>query len=416
MNASAQINDRLLRQMVKYAKKHLEHSDMEPQDVVHEAYLRAISALKKKSPPETPNSAYLWKALKSTIVDYIRIKERELSSHLIYEPNLSDHPEIYNYLGVLTPQEREIFLLGHKKIKDIKWSEISKIAEIKSVNLRKKYSRALQKILIELIVQLYQEGRYEEINNYRLSKSIMERVATRFLQEDIPTSCLEHAFYYENKNRTIQNATWALISIGIKKPEAAKFLERQLLSSNLFRGNKTYIAEALIGLDSSHYADFLRKHYLPRLFDMNSRVTGTSLPFREQVPIRSRCLVDVIKYRPVGPEIPDVEIERLRKQFLRGTSDVDLHRTIAWMLLRIMSNEGKGIRTVVNSMVDEYDQTNAYYVTKFIMGPGLRMFPNILLKKETLNSLRIVKSRWPQNFYFAQSAARFSMKLKQINN
>jgi RNA polymerase sigma factor (sigma-70 family) len=416
MNASAQINDQLLNQMVNYVRKHLAHSVMDPRDVVHEAYLRSISALKKKSPPETPNSAYLWKALKSTIVDYIRIKERGLSSHLIYEPNLSDNPDIYNYLGVLTPQEREIFLLGHKKVKELKWSEIEKNTGVKSVNLRKRYSRALQRILTELIVQLYQEGRYEKINNYRLSKSIMESVATRFLQKDIPTSCLEHAFHYENKNRTIQNATWALVSMATKKLEAAKFLERQLLSSNLFRGNKTYIAEALIGLDSSHYASLLRKHYLPCLVDMNSRVTGTSLPFREQIPIRSRCLVDVIKYRPVGPEIPAVEVEMLRKQFMRGTSDVDLHRTIAWMLLRIMSNECKGIQTVVNSMVDEEDQTNAYYVTKFIMGPGLRMFPNILLKKETLNILRTVKFRWPQNFYFTQSAAHLSMKLKQINN
>lgn len=402
--------------MFKYAKKHLEHSGFDPQDIVHEACLRAISALKKKSPLETPNPAYLWKALKSTIVDHIRKKEREFRSNLTYEPNLSDRTEIYNYLGVLTPKEREIFLLGQKKTKGIKWSKIEEISEIKNVNLRKRYSRALQKILIELIIQLYQEERYEDINNYRLSKSLMEKVATRFLQKDIPTSCLEHAFHFENKNRTIQNATWVLAFIGTKKPESAKFLERQLLSSNLFRGNKTYIAEALIGLDSSHYADFLRKNYLPRLFDMNSRVTGTSLPFREQLPIRSRCLVDVIKYRPIGPEIPAVEIETLRKKFLRGTSDVDLHRTITWMLLRIMSNEGKGIRTVVNSMVDEHDQTNAYYVTKFIMGPGLRTFPNILLKKETLNSLRTIKSRWPQNFYFAQSAARFSTKLKQITN
>jgi hypothetical protein len=324
---------------------------------------------------------------------------------------LKDHPEIHRHIHTLRPEEREIVLLGlEEKSEDVKWSELAADMGMSSMNLRQKFHRALSKIKAALILQLYQQERYAEINRFRLSRNQMEQVASIALQKDLSMSCFEDAFIHVNSNRAIQNATWALVSIAEKKPEALKFLKQQFLHSDLFRGNITYIAEALIGLDSKHFAPIIRKHYLPRLNDMPSRVAGNILPFREQTPIRSRCLVDVINYQPVGPEIPAADIETLRKQFLNGSTDVDLHRTVTWMLLRIVSDEGRALKTVVESMADEHDQTNAYYVTKFIMRFGLKKFPEVIFNKRTLESLRTVKERWPQNLYFAQSAARFSMK------
>ena len=266
--------------------------------------------------------------------------------------------------------------------------------------------------MTELVINWYLQERTEDINRYRLSVAFMRNIADEFYERELDTSIFQNVFKFEHNNRTIQNATWALAQIGLKNPGALRFLEKQMSSPKLFRGNKTYIAEALIGLDPVHYSNVLREHYFHQINDMDSRIQGTSLPFRQQPAIQSRCLVDVIKYRPLGSEIPANEIENIRKEFLKGTNDVDLHRTLAWILMRSMSDNGKGMITVIESLFDEYDQTNAYYVSKFIMGPGLMMFPSLLLNRRTLQSLRSIKNRWPKNFYFSESAARLSMKIK----
>lgn len=137
-------------------------------------------------------------------------------------------------------------------------------------------------------------------------------------------------------------------------------------------------------------------------------------PFREQEPFQQRCIVDVVPFVPITSGISLAETEVIRKKFLAGTDDVDLRRSLTWQMLRLRPEDGKTMATAVGSLVDEDDQINAYYITKFVMGPGLRLFPRKLLTWDTVRTIRSAANRWPQNAYFAESAARVAMKLKAV--
>lgn len=88
-------------------------------------------------------------------------------------------------------------------------------------------------------------------------------------------------------------------------------------------------------------------------------------------------------------------------------------RSVSSKSARLKTGFRRELVTVAGALADEWDQTNAYYVTRFIMGPGLQFFRQHVLNDRTLQSLRSIKNRWPQNPYLVQSAARFAMKLKR---
>ncbi|MBF0182379.1 MAG: hypothetical protein HQM03_20375 [Magnetococcales bacterium] len=83
-------------------------------------------------------------------------------------------------------------------------------------------------------------------------------------------------------------------------------------------------------------------------------------------------------------------------------------------MLRLRPQDGGTLETVINALSDEHDQINAYYIVKFIMGPGFGHFQQQLLNKNTCDKIRSVARRWPQNAYFSESAARVAIRLKKI--
>jgi len=189
------------------------------------------------------------------------------------------------------------------------------------------------------------------------------------------------------------------------------FLTNQLRCGHLFRGNLTYISEALLEADPNSGADVYRRLYLGRIQDMDSRVARVALDPRDEAPTRSRCIYDVKQVRRLADQIPLADVRAVRRLYVSGVDDVDLHRSLAFVLRRTRPGDSGGLETVVEALRSEVDQTNAYYVTRYIMKWGQKEAPK-LLSKTTLDSLRGIARRWPQNTYFAQSASRLAAKLR----
>ena len=195
-------------------------------------------------------------------------------------------------------------------------------------------------------------------------------------------------------------------------PSVTGFLEDQIRKGHLFRGSVNYIFETLTALDPERYMDLYRQVFLPSLWELPSRALPDTRPFREQEPFQQRCIIDVVPFVPITAGISLEETEVVRKKFLAGADDVDLRRSLTWQMLRLRPEDGRTMETAVGTLADEDDQINAYYITKFIMGPGLKHFPGKLLTQDIVKTIRAAGNRWPQNAYFAESAARVAMKLK----
>ncbi len=262
-----------------------------------------------------------------------------------------------------------------------------------------------------MFLKWYEERRYQEINRHRFSIGLMRETAMLALRRGVDLSCFMEAFEHPRFSPAIQNATWALRSVAGRIPTVTDFLEEQIRKGHLFRGNVSYIFEALTALDPERYADLYRRTFLPSLWELPSRALPDMRPFREQEPFQQRCIIDVVPFVPINTGISLEETEAVRRKFLAGADDVDLRRSLTWQMLRLRPQDANTMETAVSALADEDDQINAYYITKFVMGPGLRLFPGKLLRWNTVKTIRAAANRWPQNAYFAESAARVAMKL-----
>lgn len=391
------------RGMILFVKSRLPERD--PRDFVQSAYVRSFAALGRE-----PNPTYLWKALRSEIVDVIRkeAKQRPLSLKTIRDPDISKHPEFLECLISSTDLRAE-----DRKIMETRLLDRDEDGQVWDAISRKRFSRAKMRVSANLFLKWYEERLYQEVNKHRFPISLMKEVANLALRRGVDLSCFKEAFDYPQWSPSIQNATWALMAVATRVPSVTGFFEQQIHKEHLFRGNVSYIFEALTALDSNNFMELYRKKFLPSLWDLPSRATQDSRPFREQEPFQQRCIVDVIPFVPILTGISLDETELVRKKFLSRADDVDFRRSITWQMLRLRPEDGRTMETAINALADEDDQINAYYIVKFIMGPGLKLFPNKLLTRNTIQSIRSAARRWPQNAYFAESAARVSIKLRQ---
>ena len=399
------IDQELLRTMTRFVKSKLPGRD--PRDFVQGAIVRSLQALDGKQ----LNPAYLWRALRSEIVDAIRREAREkpTSLRVIRDPKITEHPEFLACLALspdVRTEDREVL---EKEILD--GGNDGKMLNAAS---RKRLSRARMRVTATLFLKWYEERRYREINHHRFSIGLMKETARLALKRGVDLSCFMEAFEHPQLSPAIQNATWALRSVAPRVPSVTTFLEEQVRKGHLFRGNISYIFETLTALDPQRYMGLYRQVFLPSLWELPSRALPDTRPFWEQEPFQQRCIVDVVPFVPITIGISLEETELVRKKFLDGADDVDLRRSLTWQLLRLRPEDSKTLGTAVGTLADEDDQINAYYITKFIMGPGLRLFSGKLLTWNTVKTIRAAANRWPQNAYFSESAARVAMKLKTV--
>lgn len=390
--------------MMAFVRSRLRNHD--PEDIVQNAMVRSVQAL-----GISPSSAYLWQALKSEIVDTIRRDQKELAltRPIMRDPDITEHPEFLTCLidlvqrGEIPENDRQIIMqrLTENRGMQEEWDAAS----------RKRYSRTKMRVTALVFLKWFVEREYIKISAFRLPIAWMKEVALLALRQGIDISCFQEAFNYPHLSPTIQNATWALRSVAHRKPIVVEFFEEQIRKQHLFRGNISYIFETLTALDPVNFIDLYRQSFLPSLRDLPSRVIPDTRPFRDQEPFQKRCIVDVVPYVPIVTGVSWAEINNLTRQLLEA-DDVDFRRSLTWQMLRLRPQDGDTMEAVINALSSEHDQINAYYIVKFIMGPGLGHFPEKLLCQNTYNKIRAVAHRWPQNAYFSESAARMAIKLK----
>jgi hypothetical protein len=226
---------------------------------------------------------------------------------------------------------------------------------------------------------------------------------------------LFEAFRHKERNRAIQNATWILANLFPKGTDGRERVERFLVdclcNGNLYRGNKNYITEALLDLNYRRHVYTIRRQFILRLDELEDRVTPANLAREEPAEVSRPCIYDVKKVRPIGREVRPDEVRRLRDAYLSGEGSIDCRRCLAFELLRLHPWDGEFVRAVVLNLNDEQDQTNAYYVVKYLRNWGREEHPDIY-DAEVLRAVEKAAARWPRNRYLQQSVDAIAVALK----
>lgn len=391
-------------------KKHIHLTSEDKEDIVNTAIIKILSAQSKKPPTERRiTREYQKRTILSVHADWTekKVQEQALKQGIFAhkEPSLEEESAF------------ETLVLGSDLFTRALVDNTSPYGDWNTMTpsaWRKARSRRIMDLKADLLVNWILSGDYDKLNNYRPAEAVCRKIAQLLVDQEKPVTILEPLFDNTSHNRAIQTATWVMTYVGQIRPTYAKrvwsFLEAQLAARNLFRGNLTYISEALLEADPIEGAEAIKRLYLPVIEEMKGRVQADTTPFKQQAPVSSLCIYDVKQVKRIGDSIPLCAVERIKNLYSTGVSDVDLHRSLAFVLLRTRPGDSGGLELVINALRHETDQVNAYYVTRYIMNWGLKEAPH-LLSKQTLESLRSVAGKWPQNHYFRESCSRFARKL-----
>ena len=326
----------------------------------------------------------------------------------IKDPILRERPEIIEYLKYLPSNDRKLI---EERFRDL--DNGSSIFHRTPDAERKRLSRAYNILEARLILDWFRMEQFDLLNQYKITTSLGKLIGKFALKEGLGYLIFEAPFSNKSLYRCIQNATWILGQTVMLYPNYANkihiFLKNQLLTNkDLYRGDFNYIAETLIDIDPSGNADIYRKAFLNKITYMDSRIELDTKPLQEQVAIRTACLFDVKKVTPIESEIPLIEINPLIKLYKNEFDNPDLRRTISFILLRL--NNQNIVELVLDILPEEIDQTNAYYICKYLMKYSAKQFPSLAYKTRT--TLLKLSRLWPQNEYINQSASRFKKYVK----
>jgi len=122
----------------------------------------------------------------------------------------------------------------------------------------------------------------------------------------------------------------------------------------------------------------------------------------ERREIISPCIYDVKQVRHIGGNIKRSDILELQKKYLSGIGTLDSRRCMAFQLLRCHANDPQFVRNVILNLRDEIDQTNAYYIMKYLRQWGIYEHNN-LIDKEILLSIEAAAMNFPENKYLLES-------------
>lgn len=393
------LSARLRERLISYVAQRKRIHPKDAEDFIQNVVERVLASRK------LVNEGYYWEATKSLVIDSDRKAnrhEQKRAKVLQYESELED---LLQTCDLSAPDRSILDLLAPWRLGQeyLSLREASKQLGIGLSALRQRSLRALKRIRVELLVKWYKEGNLKRLNEYRLSDTLMADVRRRTARLGLGNEVFLHAFKYPDFSVALQNSIWALASRA-KSPRVVSFFKRQLTNEDLFRGTRTYVADALFGYRDPEVDHFVNRNYFGAVREMRSREFDPNEP----VPIGTRTLYDVRNVRIIGSQA-SIDVARVKADFL--SADVDLHRAAAFALLRIAPDDENIGGMVVNHLSHEWDQTNAYYTTKFLMRVGLRKLPHVYANKATLEAVRAAAQNWPGNFYLKESAARISSRL-----
>ena len=100
----------------------------------------------------------------------------------------------------------------------------------------------------------------------------------------------------------------------------------------------------------------------------------------------------------------------MEKRYLSGHGSIDARRCMAFQLLRCHPDNPQNAKSVTQFLREDPDQTNAYYVVRYLMNWGRVEHPE-LMNGETLDAIGSARDRWPSNHFLRNAHRRLSERL-----
>lgn len=345
---------------------------------------------------ENYNLSFLKTALKYSFLDEWRYRQKfQLNNHHFYhqnkaevdsEPLIENESDFIYFFNKLRPSDRT-FLMQYK------------VSPKHTVSERKKYSRINASIKANMIYGWIKSKEYFKVNRYRISDSICKLLAEKIIMDDYPLDDIFEIFNFIDYNRLLQTMSGVLYHISImdemSRIKINRFMKSKIHSGTLYRGNMTYLSDRILDINSDESLK-LFQNYLNLLPEYKGRVSNSTAIQYNQFNISSRCIFDIKKVSTLNEMDTDTTLKKHLIKLFNNESNIDLHRTLTLQLLRFQ-NDTVLIQQIINSMPNDPDQTNAYYIAKYI-----RLYAKKnprLINMQTLNALIKSNEKWPMNRY-----------------
>jgi len=384
------------------------------EDVVQDVFLKFYSKLHKSN---NISLALVDRSIKNRAIDIYRQKAKVQTT--VDDQALGDKHDVsavdslvqrenveQKILGGnLSDLEREIWL---KRTADgISYSEISLSLSKNQAAVRKAFQRAKDKIFYGELFSAITGDNASDFNRLRMLEKDAIQVAKICASNSDSVESLLSIFKHKELSRAIQNATWIISALCKTMPHYRQHLESflvgQLVDGDLYRGNKNYISEALLDINYRKYIYLVRREFLLPLRDFEDRITPSNFSSEEVISLKMPCIFDVKRVRPIGGELKETDIAPLLDDFLKGNGSVDYRRTLAFELLRVHPWNSDLAQKVIWHLPYTDDQTNAYYVMKYLLNWGIKDHPELFTERLVQKVENIAKI-WDTNPFFFEVA------------
>ena len=226
------------------------------EDVVGDCYIKVRRQVESG---KDINASYVYTAIRNFNIDNYRKEKRQpVRTHDKSVDELADSdgpqgntirvtetPYLAESIRSLPRLQQNDFL---DRLRGLSYSEISQSSGRSEESIRQSLYNANQKLQVLNVATALHYGDFEALNGPRITERIAERVARHITGDPIAVQNLYEVFGYKHLNRAIQNATWILVALSPPRRTGSRphadFLLQQLVSGDIYRGNKSYIAEA----------------------------------------------------------------------------------------------------------------------------------------------------------------------------
>lgn len=328
------------------------------------------------------------------------------SEDRVSEPSLIEFGDAFDATqSQLTEREAQVFRA--RAMENTPYSVICGELNCSHAAARKLFERARSKVWTQGVVDWIRQGRYHLFDSIRLNVTQACRVARRCRTDPSNVESLLSVFENRDRNDAIKNATLILSMFLPKGREGSNAVQDSLCErlehGALYRGQKMYIADALLDANYKRHIYRVRRSFLLDLAcqdDRPARRTPTRAELDDPDPV---SIYDLKPVRDIGGEVTDEDTRRLLDDYVRGEGTIDYRRCLEFELLRIHQGDAEVVQRVVATLHDEEDHANACYVVNYLRRHGLRRHPQ-LANLATMLALESAARRFPQSAYLARSA------------
>ncbi|QDT42555.1 RNA polymerase sigma factor SigJ [Gimesia alba] len=409
-------------QLLSYAGSILKNQP-DAEDIVQRAYLNISKLVTREVKDIRP--AYLFRTVQNLCLNHLEKTNTQvqgipfdLSCSETYSSTRPEFNETYHdsLFVDCSPLEESVF---RQRLEDGEsYQIVGDKFGISYGNTRQLYHRAKSKVELRLICNYFREGQFSTFNSFPLlneeqASKIAEFIGSAHWSEEALFAALENRVL----NNTIKNTVMILRSLlpkqGAEPNSTEKVLIQLLGSGRLYRGQNMYIAEALIDHDYRRHIHRFRRSFLERIHEMDDRPATRQLTRKEKKSRKFICLHDLKSIRNIGQHISEAKVREFARQYETGTGSVDINRCLSLQLTRLHPDNEDVIRTVVNKLYDEPDQTNACYVISYLRTLGPRDHPS-LYTSDLLKVAEKTADQWSGNAYLEASVRHLHQLVNRV--